>query len=112
MATVQEVSQIFPTMASRLIADKAQGVNAIIQFNLSGDNGGLYWLKIADGKCESGEGQAPADQVKMTLKAAADDWHAVSTGKMNPMQAFMSGKIKIEGDMGMAMKLQTMFAQG
>jgi putative sterol carrier protein len=109
MATIQEVAQIFPTMASRLIADKAQGVNAIIQFNLSGDNGGMYWLKIEDGKCESGEGAA--ENPKMTLKAAADDWHAVSTGKMNPMQAFMSGKIKIEGDMGMAMKLQTMFAQ-
>jgi putative sterol carrier protein len=47
----------------------------------------------------------------MTLKSAADDWYAVSSGKMNAMQAFMSGKIKIEGDMGMAMKLQTMFAQ-
>ena len=35
----------------------------------------------------------------MTLKAAADDWYAVSSGKMNAMQAFMSGKIKIEGDL-------------
>ncbi|HUN07985.1 MAG TPA: SCP2 sterol-binding domain-containing protein [Aggregatilineales bacterium] len=110
MATVQEIAQIFPAMATRLIADKAQGVNATIQFNLSGDNGGMFWLKIADGTCEAGEGAA--ENPKMTLKAAADDWYAVSTGKMNPMQAFMSGKIKIEGDMGMAMKLQTMFAQG
>jgi putative sterol carrier protein len=110
MATTQEVAQIFPTMASRLIPDKAQGVSATIQFNLSGENGGMYWLKIEDSKCESGEGAA--ENPKMTLKAAADDWFAVSTGKMNPMQAFMSGKIKIEGDMGMAMKLQTMFAQG
>jgi putative sterol carrier protein len=108
MATVQEVAEIFPVMATRLVPAKAEGISAIIQFNLSGDNGGLYWLKIADGKCESGQGQA--ENPKMTLKAAADDWHAVSTGKMNAMQAFMSGKIKIEGDMGMAMKLQTMFS--
>lgn len=109
MATSQEVAEIFTVMASRLIPAKAEGVNAVIQFNLTGDNGGLYWLRIADGACESGQGQA--ESPKMTLKAAADDWHAVSTGKMNAMQAFMSGKIKIEGDMGMAMKLQTMFAQ-
>jgi putative sterol carrier protein len=108
MPTSQEVAGIFTAMASRFIPAKAEGVNAVIQFNLSGDNGGLFWLKIADGKCESGEGQA--ESPKMTLKAAADDWHAVSTGKMNAMQAFMSGKLKIEGDMGIAMKLQTMFA--
>ncbi len=108
MPTSQEIAGIFTEMASRFIPAKAEGVNAVIQFNLSGDNGGLFWLKIADGKCESGEGQAEAP--KMTLKAAADDWHAVSTGKMNAMQAFMSGKLKIEGDMGIAMKLQTMFA--
>lgn len=108
MPTSQEVAGIFTAMASRFIPAKAEGVNAVIQFNLSGDNGGLFWLKIADGKCESGEGQA--ETPKMTLKAAADDWHAVSTGKMNAMQAFMSGKLKIEGDMGIAMKLQTMFA--
>lgn len=108
MATSQEVAEIFTQMPMRLVPAKAEGVNATIQFNLSGDNGGLYWVKIADGKAEAGQGQA--ESPKMTLKAAADDWYAVSTGKMNPMQAFMSGKIKIEGDMGMAMKLQTMFA--
>jgi putative sterol carrier protein len=109
MATKEEVAQIFPSMAGRLITAKAEGVSAVIQFNLAGDNGGLFWLKIADGKCEAGQGQA--ESPKMTLKANADDWFAVSTGKMNPMQAFMSGKIKIEGDMGMAMKLQTLFSQ-
>ena len=108
MASQAEIAEIFPLMSSRFIPTKAEGVNATIQFNLSGDNGGLFWLKIADGACEAGQGQA--DSPKMTLKAAADDWYAVSSGKMGAMQAFMSGKIKIEGDMGMAMKLQTMFA--
>jgi putative sterol carrier protein len=107
MATREEVNQIFPEMAQRFNPAKAEGMNATIQFNLSGDNGGLYWVKIADGKAEAGQGQA--DNPKMTLKAAADDWFAVATGKMNAMQAFMSGKLKIEGDMGMAMKLQSLF---
>ncbi len=109
MATSEEIAQIFPTMAQNFLAAKAEGVNATIQFNLTGDNGGEFWLKITDGACESGEGSA--DNPKMTLEASADDWFNVSTGKSNPMQAFMSGKIKIKGDMGLAMKLQTMFAQ-
>ena len=109
MTTREEVAQIFPVMCERFIPSKAEGLNATIQFNLTGDNGGLYWLKIGNGTCEAGEGQA--ENPKMTLKAAADDWHAVSSGKLNAMQAFMSGKLKIEGDMGLAMKMQTMFAQ-
>lgn len=109
MATTEEVKSIFPEMATRLIPEKAEGVNAAIQFDLSGDNGGLYWLKVSNGSAESGDGTI--ESPTMTLKAAADDWFAVSTGQMNAMQAFMSGKIKIQGDMGIAMKMQTMFAQ-
>lgn len=109
MTTREEIRDIFPAMCQRFIPSKAEGLNATIQFNLSGDNGGLYWLKIGNGVCEAGEGQA--ESPKMTLKAAADDWYAVSSGKLNAMQAFMSGKLKIEGDMGLAMKMQTMFAQ-
>lgn len=109
MATAEEIKGIFPEMVSRLIPEKADGVDALIQFDLSGDNGGLYWVKVADGKAESGNGSV--DNPTMTLKATADDWYAVSTGQMNAMQAFMSGKIKIQGDMSIAMKMQTMFAQ-
>ena len=107
MATSEEIAQIFPEMAQRLIPQKAEGVDAVIQFNLSGDNGGLFWLRVANGKCEAGEGAA--DQPKMTLKATADDYYAVVMGEINHTQAVFSGKLKIEGDMGLALKLVTMF---
>lgn len=109
MASAVEIKGLFPAMAERLIPDKAAGVNTTILFDLSGDNGGLYWLKIADGVATAGEGDV-ADPA-MTVKASADDWFAVATGQMNAMQAFMTGKLKILGDMGLAMKMQTMFAQ-
>ncbi len=106
MPTAEEIAGLFTGMVERFSPEKASGVNATIQFDLSGDNGGLYWFKIADGKAESGQGAV--ENPNMTLKAAADDWHAVSTGAMNAMQAFMSGKVKITGDMGLAMKLQSL----
>jgi putative sterol carrier protein len=106
MATQQEVAEIFAKMAENFDPSKAEGVNATIQFDLSGDNGGLYWVKMANGKAESGEGRV--DNPNMTLKAAANDWAAVVKGDMNAMQAFMSGKLKIQGDMGLAMKLQSL----
>ncbi len=109
MATAAEVQSIFPAMVERFLPEKASGVSATILFDLSGDNGGCFWIKVADGVAEYGEGQV-ADAA-MTVKANADDWHAVATGQMNAMQAFMTGKLKILGDMGLAMKMQTMFAQ-
>lgn len=104
MPTSTEIAQM---MVNGFVADKAQGVNAVIQFDLSGDNGGQFWLEIVDGQITSHEGTA--ENPKMTLKASADDYFSVATGKLNPMQAFMSGKIKIQGDMGLAMKMQQMF---
>lgn len=106
MTSQQELAHLFTSMAANFDPSKAEGVNAIIQFDLSGDNGGLYWVKMADGKAESGTGQIQSPN--MTLRAAADDWAAVVKGDLNPMQAFMSGKLKIQGDMGLAMKLQSL----
>jgi putative sterol carrier protein len=104
MPTTSEISQM---MVEGFVPEKADGINAIIQFDLSGDNGGQFYLDIKDGSVEAHDGMA--DDAKMTLRAALDDYLAVASGQMNPMQAFMSGKIKIQGDMSLAMKLQTMF---
>lgn len=108
MATSEEVAAVFTTMISRFDPSKAEGVNATIQFDLSGDNGGAYWLRIADGKAETGTGQS--ENPRMTLKAKADDFMSVLNGSTNPMQAFMMGKIKIQGDTNLAMKLMPLIS--
>ncbi len=108
MATSQELNQLFNAMVENFDPQKAEGVDAVIQFDLSGDNGGLYWLKLANGTAETGQGQA--DNPSMTLKASAEDWVAVTKGELNPMQAFMSGKLKVQGDMSLALKLQSLLA--
>ena len=109
MASAEEVQGLFPAMVGRFIPEKAGDLSATILFDLSGNNGGFFWIKIADGAATTGDGEV--NDPVMTLKASADDWFAVATGQMNPMQAFMTGKLKILGDMGLAMKMQTMFAQ-
>jgi putative sterol carrier protein len=106
MATSAEISSIFPAMVERFNADKAGDLDAMIQFELSGDNGGNYWVKISGGQCESGTGTAENPQ--MTVKATADDFHSLFTGQTNPMQAFMMGKLKVS-DMGLGMKMTQIF---
>jgi len=89
-------------MLERIDAKKTEGINATIQFDLSGENGGMWWLKIADDGADVGEGAVDS---KMTLKATADDFMSMMSGGLNPMQAFMMGRIKVVGDTGLALKL-------
>jgi putative sterol carrier protein len=108
MPAYTSVQGFFDNMSSTFLPAKAQGEKALIQFDLSGENGGKYWIKVGNGQCEVGNGLAPAT-VDMTLLASADDWLKVTNGELNPMTGFMQGKIKVQGNMGMALKLQTWF---
>ena len=105
--TRDEIAKIFPDMVAHFVPQKAQGVEARIQFDLSGDNGGSYWMSIKDGAATTGEGKIERPQ--MVIRATADDYAAMTNGDLNPMQAFMSGRVKIQGDMGMAMRFMNMF---
>jgi putative sterol carrier protein len=104
MPTYQEISQ---GMVENFLPDSASGVNAIIQFDLTGETGGQFYLTLKDGTIEAQDGTS--DEANMTLTSSVDDYYAVATGQMNPMNAFMQGKIKVKGDMGLAMKMQGMF---
>ena len=103
MATHDEVAAVFSKMQERFDPKKAEGLNATIQFQLGGDNGGPFWVRIADGKLDTGSGSV--ENPRMTLLATADDFYGMMTGTLNPMNAFMTGKVKIQGDTGLAMKL-------
>lgn len=99
--------QIFDEMPKNFNAEAAKGMNAVIQFKLSGDNGGTWHAIIKDGTCEVKQGEA--DSPNMTLSMDAKDYVDMSLGKLNGQMAFMSGKLKISGDMGLAMKMQNLF---
>ena len=99
--------EIFDQMSANLNADAAKGMNSTIQFNLSGDNGGQWYVTIKDGKAEVHKGTAPS--ANMTLSMSAADYVDMIMGKLNGQMAFMSGKLKISGDMGLAMKMQSLF---
>jgi putative sterol carrier protein len=101
------VKDIFREMPSRFNADAAKGMDAVIQFNLTGDEGGQYHAIIKDGALEVKEGMHPSP--KMTMTMAGKDYIDLTLGKLNGQMAFMQGKLKIAGDMGLAMKMQSLF---
>ena len=109
MSDVQVSPQeIFDQMPNALVPEKAGTTNAVIQFDLSGEQGGKWWVKIHDGKAESGQGDAP-EPPKLTLLADAADYVKISLGQLDGTAAFMQGKLKIKGDMGLAMKMASLF---
>ena len=100
--------QIFDSMPQALVPEKAGSTKAVIQFDLSGDQGGKWWVKIHDGQAESGQGDAP-EAPQLTLMADAMDYVKISLGQLDGTAAFMQGKLKIKGDMGLAIKMASLF---
>lgn len=107
MSIADDLQQIFNKMPQAFVPEKAAGVNAIIQLDLSGDGGGSWQLKIANGQISTHTGQAVAPD--LTLGMEAKDYVALTRGEANPVGLFMAGKIKLQGDMTLAMKFQEMF---
>src|SRR5437660_295093 len=100
MPTVKET---FDMMASRFRADKATGTSAVIQYDISGEGGGTWNAVIKDGACQVSAGSAP--NPNLTLQMSGPDWLDMLSGKASGQMLFMSGKLKLKGDMGLAMKL-------
>lgn len=100
--------QAFELMPSRFNKDAAMGLNAVYQFDLSGDGGGKWQVIIKDQNVEVKEGQHPSPSI--TISMAAQDYLDMLSGKLNGQVAFMSGKLRISGDMGLALRMQSLFA--
>jgi putative sterol carrier protein len=95
-------------MPGAFLPEKAQDVNAVIHFKFTGEEAGDWNARIADGKVEVAQG-APADAATMTLTADSSDYVKIFTGELDGMQAFMQGKLKLAGDLNLAMKMMQMF---
>ncbi len=85
-------------------ADSVTKVNAVYQFNISGDNGGTWTVDLTKDSDFVSEGAS--DDADCTVTMKEDDFIAMWDGSLPGTQAFMTGKLKIAGDMGLAMKLQ------
>ena len=84
--------------------DVVSKINAVYQFNITGPGGGTWSVDCTQpgGRIQAGSAATP----KCTVAAVDQDFLAIVNGKLNAQMAFMSGKIRIQGDMGLALKLQ------
>jgi putative sterol carrier protein len=94
----------FDSLPSRADASKLAGVNNSYLFDIEGE--GQWHVSVADGSVNVSEGAGDADA---TIETSAETFEKIVSGEQNPTTAYMTGKLKIKGDMGAAMKLQKLF---
>jgi putative sterol carrier protein len=99
--------QVFDGMRESFAANRAHGLHARYQFELSGPNGGLWWIEVSDSKCKFGRGRIQNPGV--TFIASDRDWVGLSNGKLPGFWAYMTGRLKIHGDQKLAHKLDELF---
>ena len=107
------VLQAIEGMAPRLNPDEAKDLNATIQFKVSPstslETSGDYYLSIADGKCEFSTGTTP--DPTLTISTPADVWLKIARKELNGAFALMTGKYKARGQMGLLLKMDSLFSR-
>jgi len=101
------VSDVFDQMPKHFQADKAAGVDVVFQYCIAGDSGGDWQVVIKDGKCDVQTGKHGSPTT--TIKMSEQDFLDLMGGKLQAMQAYTSGKLKIEGDMMKSQLIEKLF---
>lgn len=101
------IAESFQMMVTLFNPTAAGSLKKTFQWNITGDEAGKYALQVADGKCELVEGGV--EKADVTFTVSDKDWLAIGEGKLDAMNAFATGKLKLSGDMMLAMKVQQLF---
>jgi putative sterol carrier protein len=99
-----DAREFFDSLPSRIDPSKTAGMNNSYLFDIEG--AGVWKVDVTDGGVAVTEGGGDAD---VTIRASEETFRAIAEREQNPTTAYMTGKLKFEGDMGAAMKLQKLF---
>ncbi|MFZ5563415.1 MAG: SDR family NAD(P)-dependent oxidoreductase, partial [Thermodesulfobacteriota bacterium] len=99
---------IFDMMPGVFKPEAAAGVDVVFQYSISGPSGGEWHVTVKDKTCQVASGQAA--KATCTIKMADDNFVKMVTGKLNPMKAYSSGDLKIEGDIMKSQLIEKLFS--
>jgi putative sterol carrier protein len=102
------LDQVFEGMRQAFDPAKAAGQAAVVQYEIAAPDGPRHFLmRVADGRCQIERGSA--ENPRVTIRIGLADFLRLVAGRLNGMQAFMSGKLKVSGDLFFAQTYQAWF---
>lgn len=104
------VGELFEALSTRFDTDAAAGLNRTLQWKITDEDPGVWAFEISDGKGRLIPGGV--DDPDTTFTTTGATWMAIAEGRQDAMKAFMSGKLKVKGDMMLAMKVPKLFKTG
>jgi len=104
---ITSVKEVFDKVPLAFDADASKGLDAVFQFDITGEDGGNWNVAVKGEGCRVQEGKAPSPTVTLTM--SSDTWLAMVNKEINGIQAFMSGKLKLNGDMLLAQRIPDLF---
>ncbi|WP_447977883.1 SCP2 sterol-binding domain-containing protein [Candidatus Nitrospira bockiana] len=101
------VQEFFRRLPEKFDAEAAEGLSAVYQFDLSGPQGGQYHVLIEGAACSVEPGAHPNPNV--TFSMSAEDCLGILSGRLDGYSVFLSGRVRVSGDLGLAMQLKSLF---
>lgn len=106
--SVETIRDLIAAMPLAFNAEAAGNLHAVVQFDISDEEPGDYYLTVSDGTCEAHEGRHSDPTV--TIRTPADIWLKISRGEMSGAAAFVQGKFKASGKLDLLMKMAKLFS--
>ena len=100
-----DVREFFEGLESRVDPSRTAGINNTYVFDIAG--AGQWTVAVDDGRVSVTDGAAP--DADCTITSSEENFERIVAGELNPTSAYMTGKLKVKGNMGAAMKLQKLF---
>ena len=105
---ITNVTEVFSKVPQSFNAKAAKSLNAVFQFDITGEGGGNWTVIVKEGACQVNQGKHSAPTVTLTM--SSETWLSMVNKQLNGMQAFMSGKLKVSGDIMLAQRIPDLFA--
>ena len=110
MQPFTNIAEVFASIDSSFDRAAVGSQRAVIQFDLTGQAAARYWLSVDAGTCTYGTGDAPTPAT-VTICCTAEDLLTMLSDTLNPLTAYMRGRVKVKGDVRVAMSLKRWFPE-
>ena len=102
---VRDTREYFDRLDERFVPTEARGVNATLQYELSGDTGGDWYVRVGGGQLiEIAEGTAP--RPTLTLRMDAQKFVDMTNGELDGMLAYMLRHLRVRGNVALAGRMK------